>query len=196
MAKHPTVDEIKKAILDGMVKAVDEQGLNTEFSLESLLGMLPDGVQKGRLDLALRELESADSLGFDPIKGYYHLPVKIYEEYVASEDSEANGESDSWGPIKVEKHEEVAGEIENFSTAIKSENGLRANYPDETEFVTETADATAKSLRGKEGVITRKRLSTLIDGAHKILEICDKTTRIGIVVYAFIEFIMPFLSSF
>ena len=194
MAKHLTVDEIKQTVLNEMVKAMDGQGLDIGFSSENLLQMLPDGVQKGRLDLALRDLIGAGSLEINHIKDYYRLDVNVYEEYVASEDSEANGESDPWQPIKVEKHEEVAGEIEGFSAEIKAENGLRADHPEETDFVIETADATAKNLRDKEGVIIQIRLSTLIDVVKKVLEICDKSTRIGARAFALIERIMLFFS--
>ncbi len=196
MAKQPTQDEIKKAILDGMCKAVDDSNfytrfIETRFTKEDLRKMVPDDVKSARFRLAFDHLLSADNITCKG--GSYYLPEGIYEKYVEKQDAEANEESGLWQPIKVEKYEELAGEIEGFSTAIKAENGLRANYPDETEFVTETADATAKSLRDKEGMITRKRLSTLIDGAYKISKICDATTRIGKVIHAFIEFIRPFL---
>ena len=201
MEKQPTQDEIKKAILDGMCKAVDDSNfytrfIETRFTKEDLRKMVPDDVKSARFRLAFDHLLSADNITCKG--GSYYLPEDIYEKYVEKQDaeneeSEANEESDIWQPIKVEKYEEVAGKIEEFSTAIKAENGLRASHPEETDFVTETADATAKSLRDKEGVITRKRLSTLIDGAYKISKICDATTRIGKVIHAFIEFIRPFL---
>ena len=129
-------------------------------------------------------------------KGRHKCPYCAYEEgFKKGIKPEKNEESDSWQPLEIENYEELAGRLEDFSATIKAENGLRASYPDETEFVTETADATAKSLRDKKGVITRKRLSAVINGAYRILQICGKTTRIGMEVYVFIEFIMPFLSS-
>ena len=182
MAKHLTQSEIKKAILDGMCKAIDERGWSIKFtSDEDLLSMLPDGVQKGRFELALHDLLSARDI--ELTNGSYHLRNGIYEEYVERE------EPDIWQPIKVEKHEEVAGEIEEFSTAIKAENGLKVSHPDETDFVIETADATAKSLRDKEGVITEKRLSALIDGLRRILKIGYKVARIVARASALIELI-------
>ena len=200
MERQPTQDEIKKAILDGMVEIMDEDGLDIEFKEASLFEMLPGGVQKGRFSLALQNLREENAIGYISIDNdyTYFLPSDVYQKHIENQDSEneesgKSEESDPWQPIKVEKYEEVAGKIEEFSTAIKSENGLRASHPDETDFVTETADATTKSLREKKGEIIRKRLSALIDGAHRILEICDKTTRIGIMVYAFIEIIKPFL---
>ena len=199
MEKQPTQDEMEKIILNGMCRIVEESGLGTKFTDEKLFSMLPDGAKRGIFDLALIHLTkkwAIEEHPYDPAT--YHLSSDIYKAYVENQDSEneeaeANEESDLWQPIKVEKHEEVAGKIEEFSTAIKAENGLRASYPDETDFVTETADATAKSLRDKEGVITRKRLSTLIEYTYKILKICDITTRIGEMASAFIEFIKPFL---
>ena len=194
MEKHPTQDEIKQTILDGMVRAIDEDGLNVTFSLEGLLEMLPAGAQKGRLELALQDLRAASSVVLPSNSSNYQMPVSIYKEYVTSEDSEANGESDPWRPIQVEDYEGVAGEIEEFSAEIKAENGLRASHPEETDFVIETADATAKILKDKEGVIIQIRLSTLIDGVKKVLEICDKATRIGEKASALIERIMLFFS--
>ena len=187
MAKHLTQAEIKKAILDGMCKAIDERGWSIKFaSDEDLLSMLPDGVQKGRFELALHDLLSAGDI--ELTNGSYHLRSGIYEEYVERE------EPDIWQPIKVEKHEEVAGKIEEFSAEIKAENGLRASHPEETDFVIETADATAKNLRDKEGVIIQIRLSTLMDVVKKVLEICDKITRIGARAFALIERLMLFFS--
>ena len=187
MEKQPTQSEIKKTILDGMCKAMDERGRGIRFARdEDLLSMLPDGVQKGRFDLALHGLVSAGDI--ELTDGSYHLRNGIYEEYVERE------EPDIWQPIKVEKHEEVAGEIEEFSTAIQAESGLKVSHPDETDFMIETADATAKSLRDKEGVITRKRLSSLIDGLRRILKICDKAIEIVARVSALIERLMLFFS--
>ena len=198
MEKQPTQAEIKNAILDGMCKAVDEEHLGIEFNEEEVCEMIPAITLAGRLDYALQNLLSTDSISYNVSNNCYLLSRSSYKSYVENQDfeneeSEANEESDPWRPIQVEDYEGVAGEIEEFSAEIKAENGLRASHPDETDFMIETADATAKSLRDKEGVITRKRLSTLIDDAHRILEICDATTRIGKVIHAFIEFIRPFL---
>ena len=196
MAKHLTQAEIKKAILDGMVEIMDEFGLDIGFKEENLLEMLPGGVQKGRFSLALQNLREENAIGYvSSDNDYtYSLPSDFYQKHVEKQDSEneesgKNEESDSWGPIKVEKYEEVAGKIEEFSTAIKAENGLRDSHLDETDFMIETADATAKSLRDKEGVITRKRLSTVIEYTYKILKICDITTRIGEMASALIKFL-------
>ena len=200
MAKHPTVDEMEKIILNKMCRVVEESGLGTGFTDEDLFSMLPDGAKRGIFDLALIHLIETRAIeeNFGTWVTYLLSP-DIYASYVENQDSEneesgKSEESDPWQPIKVEKYEEVAGKIEEFSTAIKSENGLRANYPDETDFMTETADATAKSLRDKEGVITRKRLSTVIEYTYKILKICDITTRIGEMASALIKFLTSFLS--
>ena len=186
MEKQPTQDEITRVILNWMCKVVDEHDLSIGFNKGDLRDILPNVVRPARFELALGKLLSVATIELRG--GRYYLSPPVYEKYVENQDSE-NEESDLWQTIKVENYEEVAGKIEEFSTVIKSENGLRSSHPEETDFVIKTAEGAAESLRSNEGKITRKWLSTLIDGAGRILENCDKAARIAGVILAFVAFI-------
>ena len=196
MAKQLTIAEIGQAILDGMCRIVEERGLGTSFTGKDLFSMLPDGMKMGKFDLALIQLIKKSAIEERTYEAApYRLSSNIYASYVENQDSEneESEESDSWQPIKVENPGEVAGEIEKFSTAIKAENELITSHPEEADFVIKTANGAAESLKESKGEITRKWLSTLIDGVRRILKICDKIARIVTRASALIELIKPLL---
>ena len=98
MEKQPTQDEMEKIILDGMCRIVEESGLGTKFTAGNLFSMLPDGVKRGRLDLALIRLIKKKAIEESDYElATYHLSSYVYEGYVEKQDSEneESEESDS-----------------------------------------------------------------------------------------------------
>ena len=189
------MDKMPRAVLGAFFDYTNKNGVGATLTDKELAELLPN-FERGPLGLALLSLHEdgiTEQIGVRDYSPIYKLKTEIYKSLQKNSQEDT---SDEWEPLAVENYEEVSASADDLAEAIESDNGYVAKHPEEARFTASKLKSFGADLLYTKGKVVLKSIKELGESVKKLLDIFDKTTRIGELIMKLINLLNQFSQFF